>query len=62
MAKNNKNHNSTQKFTEIVDIVDDIVILEGGTACIVIEITASNFALLSEKEQDAKIYAYASLT
>ncbi len=62
MAKaNDKNHNSTQKFTEIVDIVDDIVLLAGGNACIIIEITASNFALLSEKEQDAKIYAYASL-
>ncbi len=56
-----KNHNSTQKFTEIVDIVDDIVLFSGGTAGIVIEITASNFALLSKKEQDAKIYAYASL-
>jgi hypothetical protein len=56
-----KNHNSTQKFTEVIDIVDDIVLFTGGTACIVIEITASNFALLSKKEQDAKIYAYASL-
>lgn len=55
------NHNSTQKFTEIIDIVDDIVLLEGGNACMVIEITASNFSLLSEREQDAKIYAYASL-
>ncbi len=52
---------STQKFTEIVDIIDSIVLLEGGNACIVIEVTASNFALLSKKEQDAKIYSYASL-
>lgn len=58
---NQKNHNSTQKFTEIIDIVDDLVLFTGGTACIVIEVTASNFALLSKKEQDAKIYAYASL-
>ena len=56
-----KNHNSTQKFTEVIDIVDNIVLFTGGTACIVIEITASNFALLSKKEQDGKIYAYASL-
>lgn len=56
-----KSHNSTQKFTEIIDIVDEIVLLEGGNACLIIEITASNFALLSKKEQDAKIYAYAAL-
>lgn len=59
--KNQNVHASTQKFTEIVDIIDNIVILEGGNACLVIEITASNFALLSKKEQDAKIYAYAAL-
>lgn len=56
-----KIHSSTQKFTEIVDIVDTIVIFEGGYACTVIEITATNFALLSRQEQDAKIYGYASL-
>ncbi len=56
-----KIHASTQKFTEIVDFVDNIVILEGGGACIVIEITASNFALLSQREQDTRIYSYASL-
>lgn len=52
---------STQRFTEIIDIIDSIVLLQGGNACLVIEVTASNFALLSKKEQDAKIYAYASL-
>jgi hypothetical protein len=52
---------STQKFTEIVDIIDTIVVLENGNACLVIEVTASNFALLSKKEQDTKIYAYAAL-
>ncbi len=56
-----KIHSSTQKFTEIVDIVDNIVVLEGGYACVVIELTATNFALLSRQEQDAKIYAYAGL-
>ena len=56
-----KIHATTQKFTEIVDFIDNIVILEGGNACIVIEITASNFALLSQREQDTRIYSYASL-
>jgi hypothetical protein len=56
-----KIHATTQKFTEIVDFVDNIVILEGGSACMIIEITASNFALLSRREQDTRIFAYASL-
>lgn len=56
-----KIHSSTQKFTEIVDFIDNIVVLEGGNACIIIEITASNFALLSQREQDTRIFSYAAL-
>lgn len=52
---------STQKFIEILDIVDDVVLLDGGNACLIIEVEATNFALLSPEEQDAKIYAYAAL-
>lgn len=55
------NQTSTQKFIDIVDIVDDIVITSGGNACIIIEVQATNFALLSAEEQDAKIYSYAAL-
>ncbi len=55
------NQTSTQKFIEIADIVDDIVITRGGNACLVIEVEATNFALLSADEQDAKIYSYAAL-
>lgn len=56
-----KIHATTQKFTEIIDFAEDIVILEGGNACMIIEITASNFALLSKREQDTRIFAYAGL-
>lgn len=56
-----KIHSSTQKFTEIVDFGDNIVILEGGNACMIIEITASNFALLSKREQDSRIFSYAGM-
>ncbi len=52
---------STQKFTEIIGIDEEIVLMEGGNACLIIEITASNFALLSQAEQQAKIFSYASL-
>lgn len=56
-----KIHATTQKFTEIVDFADDLVILDGGNACMIIEITASNFALLSKQEQDSRIYSYAGM-
>lgn len=52
---------SSQKFTEIKEIIDEIVILQGSNACLIIEVQASNFALLSREEQDSKIFAYASL-
>lgn len=56
-----KIHATTQKFTEIVDFAEDIVIFEGGNAAMIIEITASNFALLSKREQDSRVFAYAGL-
>lgn len=56
-----KIHATTQKFTEIVDFGDDIVLFDGGNAAMIIEITASNFALLSKREQDTRIFSYASL-
>src|SRR5437868_6138881 len=52
---------STQKFTEIKLIKDNIVLFTAGNACAVIEVQASNFSLLSKEEQDIKIYSYASL-
>ncbi len=52
---------TTQRFIEIHDIVDDIVILSGGQACLVLEVTATNFTLQSEDEQQARIFSYASL-
>lgn len=51
---------STQEFIEIEDIMDDILILRDGSAALVMETAAVNFGLLSEEEQDALIYAYAS--
>ena len=56
-----KSSATTQKFTEIVDISDDVVILSGNNACSIIEVRATNFALLSMEEQNSKIYSYAAL-
>lgn len=63
MKKNTaqKIKSSTQKFTEIEEIKEDIVLILGGHACLVIEIQATNFSLLSIDEQHAKLSAYASL-
>ena len=52
---------TTQKFIEIEDIVDNIVLLSGGQACMVMEVVATNFALQSIEEQQVKILSYASL-
>ena len=52
---------STQNFTEVLDIQDDILLLKDYSACCVIEVGAVNFWLLSAEEQSSMIYAYGSL-
>ena len=52
---------TTQDHLDIEDVRDGIVILKDGGSCIVLSVTAINFGLLSEKEQEATIYAYAAL-
>lgn len=61
MAKKDKIHSTTQDFTEIVDIVDDVVIFKGKNACMVLEVGSVNFFLLSSDEQNARVYGYMSL-
>jgi hypothetical protein len=52
---------SSQNFIPIADITDDIIVFKDGGAAIVLESTSLNFGLLSEKEQQAVIAAYAAL-
>src|SRR5258708_39501435 len=52
---------TTQDELSIADITDDIVLFKDGGAAIVMESTSLNFGLLSEKEQEAVVYAYAAL-
>ncbi|MDP3998366.1 MAG: hypothetical protein Q8P89_02025 [bacterium] len=52
---------STQEFLEIEDIKNDLVILRDGSCCLILQVSAINFGLLSEEEQEAIIAAYASL-
>lgn len=52
---------TTQDHLPIANIRDDIIILKDGGCCLIISTTAINFGLLSEREQEAIIYAYAGL-
>lgn len=52
---------TTQKFLEIHDIVNDLLILKDGSTALIITVNAMNFGLLAEEEQDAIIYSYAGL-
>ncbi|RLC30602.1 hypothetical protein DRH13_04120 [Candidatus Woesebacteria bacterium] len=51
----------SQKHLPIADIVDDLVMYKDGGAAIIMETTSLNFGLLSEKEKQAVIAAYAAL-
>lgn len=52
---------TTQDFVPIADIVDNLVVYKDGGAALIMESTSLNFGLLSEKEQQAVIAAYAAL-
>jgi hypothetical protein len=52
---------TTQDFLPIADITNDIVIYKDGGAALVMESTSLNFGLLSEREQEAVIAAYAAI-
>lgn len=52
---------SSQDFVPIADIVGNMIVYKDGGAAIVLESTSLNFELLSEKEQQAIIAAYAAL-
>lgn len=52
---------SSQTHLPISDICEDVVLFKDGGAAVVMESTSLNFSLLSEKEQEAVIAAYAAL-
>jgi hypothetical protein len=51
---------STQDHLDIEDIRDDMVVLKNGKVAVIVETTSINFDLLDAKEQDARIYSFAS--
>lgn len=52
---------STHDHLNIEDIQDSLVLLKDGSCALILEVGAVNFGLLSEKEQEAMIFAYAAL-
>ena len=50
---------STQKYLDIAEIRDDVVVMKDGTLRAVLLASSINFALKSEEEQEALISAYA---
>lgn len=66
MASRNKKNGiaitaPSQKHLLVADVTDDIILTKKGGAALVLETSALNFSLLSEREQDAMIFAYAAL-
>jgi len=52
---------STQEQLPIEDIKDNLVILKDGSCALVLAVSSVNFDLLSEREQEAIIFAYGAL-
>lgn len=52
---------TTQDHIPFEEIVEDLVLLKDGSVSMVLEVSAVNFQLLSEKEQEAKIKAFGDL-
>lgn len=52
---------STQDFTEIEAVRDDVLLMKDNSCSIIIKVGAINFGLLSEEEQRSLIYSFSSL-
>lgn len=52
---------TTQQYLDIYDVSNDILILKDGSTALILTVSAMNFGLLAEPEQDAIMYAYAGL-
>lgn len=52
---------TAQDHLPIEDIKENLVILRDGSCAMILETSSVNFDLLSEKEQEAMIYAYAAI-
>lgn len=53
--------NTTQQHLSILDIQDDILLLKDGGGALVLQVSAVNFGLLSDREQGAIIGSFAQM-
>ncbi len=53
--------NTTQEHLSILDIKNDIILLKNGGGALVLQVSAVNFGLLSDREQNAIISAFAQM-
>lgn len=53
--------NTTQQHLSISEIANDILVLKNGGAALVLQVSAVNFGLLSDREQMAIIYNFAQM-
>lgn len=54
----NKPNQATQRYIDIAQIQDDVVVMKDGTLRAVVLTSSQNFALKSEQEQNATVSAY----
>lgn len=55
------NYATTQDFLDILEIKNDLVVLKNGKVSAVMQLNSINFELLSAREQDAVISAFAGI-
>lgn len=55
-----KIRSSTQSFTEVEEITDGVLYLKGNNAASILEVSSVNFFLLSQDEQNARVYGFMS--
>jgi type IV secretory pathway VirB4 component len=60
VLKANSGTQSTQRFIEIAEIKEDVVVMKDGTLRVVLLVSSINFSLKSEDEQTAIIQGYQS--
>ncbi len=58
LTKKRRTKNSAQRYLDIVEIRDGVVILRDGTFRTILMASSLNFALKSEQEQDAIIFGF----
>jgi len=56
-----ENYATTQDFIDVLDIKNDLVVLKNGKVSAVMQLNSINFELLSAREQDAVISAFAGI-